>query len=210
MASDIDSCDDRGDDRVEDCEIDVLVSKKKTKSFVWNYFEFETDCNGRPHCINSPKCRLCQATIAAKDSNTSNLYSHLKSKHPEEYLLAQHASKNGSLERKGQASILDLWKKQQPLSSSLKEHKSLTNSIAYCLARDMLPLSTVDKPGFRAMLHQFNPRYQLPTRKHFTKVAVPALVTEVKGKIEQQIKSKELDYFLLQQIFGLQLLETHI
>ena len=59
----------------------------------------------------------------------------------------------------------------------------------------MLPLSTVDKPGFRAILHQFNPCYQLPTHKHFTKVAGPALVIEVKGKIEQQIKSKELDYF---------------
>ena len=194
MASDIDS----PDERIEEYETvgsDALVSKKKTKSFVWNYFGFESDGNGRPRCINSPKCRLCRATIAAKDSNTTNLYSHLKSKHPEEFLLAQRASNKGSLERKGQASILDSWKKQQLLSSSSKEHKSLTNSIAYCLARDMLPLSTVDKPGFRAMIHQFNPRYQLPTRKHFTKVAVPALVTEVKSKIEQQIKSKQLDYF---------------
>ena len=57
----------------------------------------------------------------------------------------------------------------------------------------MLPLSTVDKPGFRAMLNQFNPHYQLPTRKHFTKVAVPPLVNEVKGKVEEQIKSKQLD-----------------
>ena len=194
MASDIDS----PDERIEEYETvgsDSLVSKKKTKSFVWNYFGFESDGNGRPRCINSPKCHLCRATIAAKDSNTTNLYSHLKSKHPEEFLLAQRASNKGSLERKGQASILDSWKKQQLLSSSSKEHKSLTNSIAYCLARDMLPLSTVDKPGFRAMIHQFNPRYQLPTRKHFTKVAVPALVTEVKSKIEQQIKSKQLDYF---------------
>ena len=59
----------------------------------------------------------------------------------------------------------------------------------------MLPLSTVDKPGFRAMLYQFNPRYQLLTRKHFTKVAIPALVNDVKSKIEEQIKSKQLDYF---------------
>lgn len=59
----------------------------------------------------------------------------------------------------------------------------------------MLPLCTVNKPGFRAMLHQFNPCYQLPTRKHFTKVAVPALVNEVKCKIEEQIKDKQLDYF---------------
>ena len=71
----------------------------------------------------------------------------------------------------------------------------MTNSVAYCLARDMLPLSTVDKPGFRAMIHQFNPHYQLPTHKHFTKVAIPALVNDVKSKIEEQIKSKQLEYF---------------
>ena len=71
----------------------------------------------------------------------------------------------------------------------------MTNSAAYCLARDMLPLSTVDKPGFRAMTHQFNPHYQLPTHKHFTKVAIPVLVNDVKSKIEEQIKSKQLEYF---------------
>ena len=142
---------------------DTLVSNKKTKAFVWKYFGFETDGNGRPLHVDSPKCRLCQATVAAKDSNTSNLYSHLRNKHPNEYLLAQHSSnsKAKSSHQSGQASILDLWsKRQRPLSPSLKEHKALTKSVTCCLAKDMLPLSTVDKPGFRAMLHQFNPRYE--------------------------------------------------
>ena len=44
----------------------------------------------------------------AKDSNMLNLYSHLKNKHPEDYLLVQRASKNGSLEQKEQTSILDV------------------------------------------------------------------------------------------------------
>ena len=99
----------------------------------------------------------------------------------------QRASNKSSKQAKGQktpcrdrqTSIIDSWSKQQPLSSSSKEHKALTNSVAYCLARDMLPLSTVDKPGFRAMIYQFNPCYQLPIRKHFTKVAIPALVNDV-------------------------------
>ena len=150
-----------------------------------------------------PKCRLCQATVAAKDSNTSNLHSHLRSTHPEEFLLVQHASNKSAKQgkgqktscRDGQTSIIDSLSKKQPLSSSSKEHKALINSVANSLARDMLPVSTVDKPGFRAMLYQFNPRYQLPTRKHFTKVAIPALVNDVKSKIEEQIKSKQLDYF---------------
>jgi len=102
--------------------------------------------------------------VAAKDSNTSNLYSHLKTKHPEEFIIPQHASNIGSQQGKGQKSshgdwqalILDLWNKPQTHSSPSKEHKALTNSVTYCLARDMVPLSTVDKPGFRAMLYQFN------------------------------------------------------
>ena len=132
---------------------DTLVSKKKTKAFVWKYFGFETDSNS--HLRDIDKCRLCQAIVAAKDSNTLNLYSHLRSTHPEEFLLVQRTSNKSSKQAKGQktpcrdgqTSIIDSWSKQQPLSSSSKEHKALTNSVAYCLARDMLPLSTVDKPG---------------------------------------------------------------
>ena len=181
----------------------VLVSKRKAKAFVWKYFGFETDGNGRPLCVDLPKCRLCpnHTTVAAKDSNTSNLYSHLKTKHPEEYALACQASKKKSKSFSTEEAaapkltLLDSWDKRRPLSSSSREHKTLTNAVTYCLARDMLPLSTVDKPGFRKMLQQFNPRYQLPTRKHFTKVAVPALVNEVKSEIEEKIKIKQLDYY---------------
>ena len=62
---------------------DTLVSKKKTKAFIKKYFGFETDSYGRPCCIDMPKCHLYQAIVAAKDSNPSNLYSHLRSMHLE-------------------------------------------------------------------------------------------------------------------------------
>ena len=83
------------DERIEvydEPDSNTLVSKKKTTSFVWKYFGFETGRNGRPLRVDAPKCRLCQATVAAKDSNTSNLYSHLRNKHPEEFVIAQRAS----------------------------------------------------------------------------------------------------------------------
>ena len=66
----------------------TLVSKKKTTSFMWKYFGFEMDRNGRPLHVDVLKCRLCQTTIAVKDSNTSNLYSHLQNKHPEEFVIS--------------------------------------------------------------------------------------------------------------------------
>ena len=105
------------DERIEEYDepdSNTLVSKKKTTSFVWKYFGFETDRNGRPLRVDAPKCRLCQATVAAKDSNTSNLYSHLRNKHPEEFVIAQRASssKKKNSHKSNQTSLLDLWSKQ--------------------------------------------------------------------------------------------------
>ena len=176
-----------------------LVSKKNTKALVWKYFGFEVDTNSQPLSMEAPKCRLCYNTVAAKDSNTTNLHSHLKHKHPEEYSLVQCASEKGRKKEKApdpnQPSLTATWDKQKLLSTSSREYKELTKSVANCLAKDMLPLSTVDKPGFRAMLYKFNPRFQLPTRKHFTKVAIPSLVSQVRDKIEGLIAGRELEYF---------------
>ena len=78
----------------------------------------------------------------------------------------QRASEKGRKKEKAldpnKPSPMATWDKQKLLSTSSREHKELTKSVANCLAKDMLPLSTVDKPGFRAMLYMFNPRFQLP------------------------------------------------
>ena len=53
-----------------------LVLKRNTKAFIWKYFGFELNKKGNPQSKNHSKCRLCQLEIAAKDGNTSSLYSH--------------------------------------------------------------------------------------------------------------------------------------
>ena len=110
------------EDFVTDSDVqgDTLVSKKKTKAFVWKYFGYETDSNGCLCSVNTPKCLLCQATVAPKDSDTSNLISHLRSTHPEKLLQVQCASNKRSKQGKGQKTscedgqtsvIDDLWSK---------------------------------------------------------------------------------------------------
>ena len=94
-----------------------------------------------------------------------------------------------------QSSLEATWDKTKLYSSSSHEYKDLTKSVTYCLAKDMLPVSTVDKPGFKAMLQKFNPRYQLPNHNHFTKVSIPELVAETKGYIEKEIVNGEVEYF---------------
>ena len=102
-----------------------LILKKNTKALVWKHFSFEADENGRPCSTGTPKCRLCYQTIAAKDSNTTNLHSHLKYKYPEEYLLVQRASEKGQKKKKAphcnQPSLTTTWDKQKLLSTSSNE-----------------------------------------------------------------------------------------
>ena len=63
----------------------ALVDKKNTKSPVWRYFAFEADANGKPKDIDKPKCKLCQEEVTAHFGNTSNLYTHVRNKHPSIY-----------------------------------------------------------------------------------------------------------------------------
>ena len=63
-----------------------LVAKWKTIAPVWKHFGFEADEKGKPRLPDHPTCRECQQEVAAKDVNTSNLYSHLKNRHPDLYL----------------------------------------------------------------------------------------------------------------------------
>ena len=53
----------------------------------------------------------------------------------------------------GQPSLSEAWQRMQTLPPSSQEHKELTKAVTYCLTKDMLPISTADKPGFKAKLH---------------------------------------------------------
>ena len=58
----------------------------------------------------------------------------------------------------------------------------------------MLPAYTVEKSGFKQMLSKFNPRYDVPSHNYFSRVAVPALYSEVKSELEQQINDQHFVY----------------
>ena len=62
-----------------------LVLKSNTSCEVWKYFGFAPDHAGNLSNIDFPKCRLCSNDVLAKWSNTSNLFYHLKKKHPNEH-----------------------------------------------------------------------------------------------------------------------------
>uniref|UniRef100_A0AAY5L481 HAT C-terminal dimerisation domain-containing protein n=1 Tax=Esox lucius TaxID=8010 RepID=A0AAY5L481_ESOLU len=61
--------------------------------------------------------------------------------------------------------------------------KKITQSIAYCIAKDLRPYSMVDNDGFRYMKHIIEPRYTIPSRRLFTEKTIPQLYSETKEQI---------------------------
>lgn len=57
----------------------------------------------------------------------------------------------------------------------------------------MMPLSTVEKDGFRKLIKVLDPRYELPGRKYFSQTALPQLYYECRRKLE--IHLKDVKYF---------------
>ena len=94
-----------------------------------------------------------------------------------------------------QTSVTALFEKSRKFDRNSREHKELTRSITMCLAKDMLPLSTVDKPGFRAMISRLNPRCDLPTRSYCSRIAIPALYQEVREGLQSSLRSIDIDHF---------------
>lgn len=88
---------------------------------------------------------------------------------------------------------------QSPFSSAMpydkksKRHRDLTNAVACCIAKDMLPISTVENKAFESAVKVMDSRYQLPGRKHFSQTALPQLYVECREAVEKELQN--VSYF---------------
>lgn len=55
----------------------------------------------------------------------------------------------------------------------------------------MCPISTVNDPGFKALMKTMDKRYVLPSRKYFSRVALPALYDKCRAEVEKDISTAE-------------------
>lgn len=174
-----------------------LLPKANAKSAVWNYFGFKPGPDGKPLDESSATCRICSRSYSAKGGNTSNLFSHLELKHGKEYAEAKAASSGTSARaarskdrQQQQPTISDAITAVQKYSRGSRKWQQLTDSVTHCLAKDMLPIYTVEKPGFRRMLATFDPRYELPGRKYFSQTAIPALYNTVRKNVLTEVQQQ--------------------
>ena len=67
--------------------------------------------------------------------------------------------------------------------SDSAQAKELNRAVTYYIAKDSIPISTVEKPGFKHLVSKLNPRYQIPSRRHFADFEIPWLYSHVKDNI---------------------------
>ena len=132
-------------------------NQSKVVSPVWDHFGLQADSKGKviEEEAEVAVCRKCHNHVRARVGNTSNLISHLRVHYPmlHSQLLQAQKKKTKDIDKPSsgtQMSIKSIVNKAQKHSrTSKKKWKELTDSITYCLAKDMLPLHSVEKKGFR-------------------------------------------------------------
>lgn len=166
-----------------------LVKKKNTKSTVWQNFGLVATEDGK---INEkeqdkPICRSCGKGVLAKGSNTINLFQHLREHHPLTYAeLAPSQCKSKSTEvetSSKQATLSETILRSAKYLPDSAQAKELNCAVTYYIAKDSVPISTMEKPGFKHMVSKLNPHYQLPSRRHFSDFEIPRLYSHVKDNI---------------------------
>ncbi len=69
-----------------------------------------------------------------------------------------------------------------------KKWKELTDVVMFYIAKDCLPLYTVEKPGFKNLVSIFDSRYDLPSRSYFSRTALPELYAEVRDQVKAELE----------------------
>ena len=175
---------------------ETLVRKINSTSAIWQYFGFKPEDNLQIQVL----CRTCRAIVATSRGNTTNLQQHLLHHHNELHKQfkasqsrAQMQSSKVTQPSQWQQSIAQSFVSATPYEKSSKRHIEITEAITHCLAKDMMPINTVTRPGFLSLVHKLDRRYEVPSRNYFSDVAIPNLYEKCRTTVESELA--QVEYF---------------
>ena len=139
--------------------------------------------------------RECGRTVAMKGSNMSNLLSHLRNSHAtinsriKGNIGGAAATKCSQPSGSGglQQTLAGSFAKVTPYACNSKKWEKLTGAVTFCLAKDVMPIYSVEKPGFQQLLKEFDPQYVLPSHKYFSNTAIPTLYAKTHEKVVSEV-----------------------
>nr|XP_017213371.1 zinc finger BED domain-containing protein 1-like [Danio rerio] len=135
----------------------IYPPSKRVKSEVWKYFGFQKNAEGLLIEDGFPLCKTCGRKVAAKHGNTSNMFAHIRDNYPLQFreIKSGHASSSAgssSAEAIVQPTVQEAFQRQASYGPSSHRAKEINHAIAYCIAKDMIPIYTVAKPGFLKLM----------------------------------------------------------
>lgn len=166
---------------------DLIPKKGNVSSVIWNWFGFVASDMEQ----TAPRCKVCLA-VATKISCTTNLLQHLKQRHAAEWerccsLRKEQDRGSPSTATTKQPSVLETFTNCIPYDKKGARWKAITDAVAMYIAKDMVPIYNVEKPGFIHLLKVLDPRYVLPSRKYFSDVALPQLYNSTRQRIAAEL-----------------------
>jgi len=93
----------------------------------------------------------------------------------------------------GQSSIPGLFNKAQKYERTSRQWCEITNSLTYCISKDILPIYTTEKDGFWCSVETLDPRYDVPSAKYMSGTAIPALYEKTREQVVSDIS--QANYF---------------
>ena len=80
------------------------------------------------------------------------------------------------------------------MSSEVRaQRKEITDAVTHYIAKDSIPIYTIENPGFNRLLKTLDSQHEVPNCSYFTKTALPALYTITTEKVRRELST--IEYF---------------
>ena len=126
-----------------------LVPRNGATSIVWTWFGFRAS-DVKQEVI----CKECNKVVSAPQSNTTNLFNHLKKHHKPKYEECMKAKANVNSQNPRpcpaptQTTITATLHQAEPYPSTSQRHAEITDAMSFYLAKVMCPINTVSTLKF--------------------------------------------------------------
>lgn len=174
----------------------ALVPKPNVTAPVWEHFGFHPNEKGEPENLQEAICKICAKKVIVSRGNTTNLRSHLASRHPAVAAKLPPSAASNSAAQAGasrQVGVAEAFGRAVKYSRESNRHKCLTDAVAKYLVEGMVPFNTVEKPAFKSLLQKFDKQYELPGKTSFSDTAVPKMYNAVRALVKSELK--DVEYF---------------
>ena len=178
--------------------------KSVWRSPVWNFYSLAED-------TKFAVCSKCGDLVSrggesTKSYNTSNLVSHLRSQHSEEYInftklkvsreseretVRKERGKTSSIGGLRQLTLAGRCASEKVKQWDINDSKStlLHKKLGEMMALDCQPITIVEDIGFNCFVNALEPRYAIPSRKYFTEKVIPNIYAGMKVELMKKVHS---------------------